>query len=77
MFVAEQAGLNLYLSETPKIGFLASRPIIVILNVLPYFGKYLADEERAGCFTTLSHDVTSGSDITPCNKIDLQISSVS
>ena len=36
VFVAEQAGLNLALSETPKTGFLATRPYLDTRVVRPY-----------------------------------------
>ena len=48
-----------------------------LLAIIHWFGKDLLKEKN-----TLSHDIASGSDITPCNKIDnittigLQISSI-
>ena len=39
------------------------------LCVLSSFAIILLGEYRADCFT-LSYDVESGSEITPCNKID-------
>ena len=52
-------------------------PFVIKIFVLSFFEwpftqvlLYLSEEESRPLYITLSYDVASGSEITPCNKID-------